>query len=127
LRIGYESPDTGLKGVGIVLFLTRRLNLNLQTGDQFQITVVESRDGKVSLGISATNAKRLRKAIVNDDQTISAKQFGLSHRASGGVRSTGIAPKSTEVPRASVPHPSTGRTPQRRSTDPGYIERRAQG
>ena len=124
MRIGYESPDTGLIGVGIVLFLTRRLNLKLQTGDQFEITVVESRDGKVSLGFSATNAKRLRKAIVNDDQAISAKQFGLSHRASGGVRSTGIAPQRTaEAPMPK--HATDPRTPQRRSTDPGYVERRA--
>lgn len=64
-----------------MLFLTRQLNLKLQTGDRFEITVVETADGAVSLGISAPSSKRFRKAIVDDDAAIVPKQIGSRRRS----------------------------------------------
>ena len=64
-----------------MLFLTRQLNLKLQTGDRFEITVVETGDGGVSLGISASGSRRLRKAIVDDNVVIVPKQLGARTRS----------------------------------------------
>ncbi|MDR3707113.1 MAG: carbon storage regulator [Capsulimonadaceae bacterium] len=76
-----------------MLFLTRQLNLKLQTGDRFEITVVETRGGGVSLGISAATPKRLRKAIVDDDVVIVPKQLGTRRRSG-----TDAAPSGPQRP-----------------------------
>jgi len=69
-----------VRRVGIVLFLARRLNLKLQTGDRFEISVIETADGNVTLGISAPDRKPFRKAIVSDDEILAAKHVGSSRR-----------------------------------------------
>ena len=76
-----------------MLFLTRQLNLKLQTGDRFEITVIETRSGGVSLGISAAAPKRLRKAIVDEDVAIVPKQLS-ARRRSGTDAASSQPPRS---------------------------------
>ncbi|HEY3332921.1 MAG TPA: hypothetical protein VGK19_23005 [Capsulimonadaceae bacterium] len=48
----------------------------MQTGDRFEISVIDAGNGNVTLGISAPDRKPFRKAIVEDNALHTAKHFG---------------------------------------------------
>lgn len=75
-----------------MLFLTNRLNLNLEKGDKIEITVIEMPGGGVRLGVSTTARKSLVKALA-DVELLPAQKGNLPR---GGKTDPGRRQRGTK-------------------------------